>query len=147
MAKKKAKQKKDKPAIPMGGYYLANHEKLDRVVNGGMGSGGQLIGGLGPDANPADVLAAYDRIGGLIMNAQGEKMETGSFYDFQKRRPHAKIEATVAKAPKSKGTGVTTENVGDKEDKRKRKKFKSPAAQENDEADDEDEEEESEDEE
>lgn len=63
------------------GFVLTDMDKLARVVHGKMGRMGDLVGGLGLEAKPKDVLAAYDRIAGLIKK-DGYKIKTGSFWNF-----------------------------------------------------------------
>ena len=120
---KKLAEKEIKQPEKVGGYLLVNHEKLDRVINGVLGREGRLEGGLGQGANDAAVLAQYDKLGGLVMTSEGEKLATGSFYDFANKKPREKP-APVAKVESKAKTG--TENVGDDEPKKKRK-AKSPA--------------------
>jgi hypothetical protein len=71
------------------GLELVNEEKVNRVVMGNLGKDGALIGGLGEDASPEAIVAAYDKIGGLIRK-NGDTIRTGSFYDFKGKKPHAK---------------------------------------------------------
>lgn len=74
----------------LGTFELVNDEKVQRVIEGSTNSRGELVGGLGEDAianNPIQVLAMYDKAGGLIRGKQGARVKTGSFYDFKKRTP------------------------------------------------------------
>ena len=73
------------------GYDLANSDKVERMLNGSMGSGGKLYGGVGEKAADEEKLAEYDRLGGLITKG-GNKVKTGSFYDFEKKQPREKSE-------------------------------------------------------
>ena len=66
------------------GYTLANAEKLDRAINGTVGSRGSAIGGVGP-GDQAAILAEYDRLGGLILKGK-YKVKTGSFYDLRLKK-------------------------------------------------------------
>ncbi len=63
------------------GFVLETADKLERVVMGDMQRNG-LVGGVGEDADPALVLARYDRIAGLITK-DGTRIKTGSFWDFK----------------------------------------------------------------
>lgn len=73
------------------GYDLANPDKVERMLNGSMGSGGKLVGGVGEKATDEAKLAEYDRLGGLITKGSN-KIKTGSFYDFGKKQPREKPE-------------------------------------------------------
>lgn len=64
-------------------FVLENADKVRRAVDGTLGPRGEMIGGVGKDAKPSDKLAEYDRLGGLI-TCDGDKVKTGSFYDFKK---------------------------------------------------------------
>jgi hypothetical protein len=66
------------------GYTLVNAEKLDRAINGTVGSRGIAIGGVGPGDEQA-ILAEYDRLGGLILKGK-YKVKTGSFYDLRLKK-------------------------------------------------------------
>ena len=68
------------------GYTIANEEKWNRAVFGTVMAKGELKGGVGEKASDEDKLAAYDRLGGLILKGKN-KVKTGSFYDFGKKRP------------------------------------------------------------
>jgi hypothetical protein len=68
----------------INGFTLVNAEKIERALHGTMGKGGELNGGVGDKAKPEDLLAEYDRLGGLILK-DGRKVKTGSFYDFDKK--------------------------------------------------------------
>lgn len=92
------------------GYSLVNTEKLDRALNGTPMDDSRTVGGVGggayfeegvwkkegselskkeTDALEFSLLAEYDRIGGLIRK-NGDKVQTGSFYNFKARAPHEK---------------------------------------------------------
>ena len=79
-------------------YTCVNKEKLNRVIYGTPGKEGKLEGGLlGEGIQLEDlkddvVLARYDQLGGLILNKEGRKVETGSFWNFQRRETIAKPE-------------------------------------------------------
>lgn len=91
------------------GFTLINEEKVERSLSGVQRSDGSSIGGIGSGAYfdtteqiwkkdgtslsaseieklENDLLAEYDRIGGLIQKG-GDKVKTGSFYDFKGKRP------------------------------------------------------------
>lgn len=76
-------------SLTVGEYTAVNSYKLDRAINGTMGSKGALVGGVGSDADPKEILAEYDRLGGLILKGK-YKVKTGSFYDFKAKKPFAK---------------------------------------------------------
>lgn len=65
------------------GFVLENEEKLKRVIYGSMGREGKNVGGIGEGAEAGEVLAAYDRLGGLITKG-GYKVQMGAFWDFLK---------------------------------------------------------------
>ena len=107
-------------------YIICDLSKLDRVINGAVGSQGQLTGGLGKDASEEAILAEYDKIGGLIRTQDGEKVEIGTFYDFTNRKPRTEIRIKIAKDVNKKGLKLNIEKVGDddKKSKKKEKKLK-----------------------
>ena len=61
-------------------YNLKNAEKINRAIFGSMGHGGKLYGGVGESYTEEQLLAAYDRLGGLITK-NGRKVKNGCFYD------------------------------------------------------------------
>lgn len=71
------------------GFTLVNRDKLQRAVFGSEGSEGKLQGGVGEDAEAYEILAAYDKLGGLILKGKA-KVKTGSFFDFEKKSPRKK---------------------------------------------------------
>jgi|SRR3990167_382734 len=73
------------------GYEIVNSDKFERAVNGSIGSGGALHGGVGEKASNEAKLAEYDRLGGLIRK-KGHNIKMGSFYDFAKKKPREKPE-------------------------------------------------------
>ncbi len=107
-------------------YIICDLSKLDRVINGAVGSQGQLTGGLGKDASEEAILAEYDKIGGLIRTQDGDKVEIGTFYDFINRKPRTEIRIKIAKDVNKKGLKLNIEKVGDddKKSKKKEKKLK-----------------------
>jgi len=68
-------------------FDIINIEKLDRVVNGVLKGDGTMTGGVGEDASTEEILAAYDKAGGLIKR-NGDTVRTGSFYNFRKKEAH-----------------------------------------------------------
>lgn len=67
-------------------FYLANEAKVRRVIEGTESAAThRLEGGLGLEAKPEDILAQYDRLGGLI-TVNGNKVKTGSFWDFENKK-------------------------------------------------------------
>lgn len=70
-------------------FVLENAEKVKRAIYGTPGKGGLPQGGVGDKASEADILAEYDRLGGLITKNH-RKVKNGSFYDFDKRQPKEK---------------------------------------------------------
>lgn len=81
-----------KEAIKVKGYKLANPDKIQRALHGSSNDTGQPVGGVMKSDGTFDddeLLAEYDRIGGLILKA-GDKVRTGSFYDFTAKKPREK---------------------------------------------------------
>jgi hypothetical protein len=67
-------------------------DKVRRALAGSPNAEGLFIGGVQKEDGTYDddaLLAEYDRIGGLILKG-GDKVRTGSFYDFQARKPAEK---------------------------------------------------------
>lgn len=75
--------------MDIDGYTLADPNKVERAINGTVLDHGQLKGGVGADADGKDIIAEYDRIGGLILKGT-YKVKMGSFYDFKGKKPIAK---------------------------------------------------------
>lgn len=73
--------------MQVGEFTLQNPEKVERAINGTVGAGGQLKGGVGPE-DPKAVLAEYDRLGGHITKGT-HKVKPGSFFDFKTQKPIA----------------------------------------------------------
>ncbi|HEX9804231.1 MAG TPA: hypothetical protein VGA67_00965, partial [Candidatus Dojkabacteria bacterium] len=73
------------------GFELVNEDKVDRVINGTIGKGGILVGGLGADAPEELILAHYDKFGGFIRK-NGQKVQNGSFWDLKLKKPKEKAE-------------------------------------------------------
>lgn len=74
------------------GYELINDEKYDRAINGAIGREGKAEGGVGEEATDELKLAAYDRLGGLILK-NGRKVKTGCFCDLAASKKQDKIVA------------------------------------------------------
>ncbi len=73
-----------------GVFVLVNNEKVDRTLHGTLQSDGSMKGGLGDDASDDDILAHYDKFGGLIRDEEGDTVCMGSFWDFKGGAPHKK---------------------------------------------------------
>jgi len=76
------------------GFDLINEDKVRRAKEGSPNSSGVFVGGVAkPDGSYGEdaLLAEYDKLGGLIKRG-GDKVKTGSFYDFKARRPKAEAE-------------------------------------------------------
>lgn len=69
------------------GYELGNHHKYERAVNG---NERESINGVGEDADQALILAAYDRLGGLIMKGK-DKVQNGCFCDLEESKKKGKV--------------------------------------------------------
>lgn len=83
----------DKPNV-INGYTLANPDKLHRAIFGSIAERGEAKSGVGEDAKPAEVLAAYDKLGGLIRKGSA-KVKTGCFWDFENNCAFAKPKAIL----------------------------------------------------
>lgn len=67
------------------GYIIQNDGKYQRAVYGSPNARGEMSGGVGEKATDEEKLAAYDKLGGLIL-FNGRKIKTGTFWDFQKNK-------------------------------------------------------------
>ena len=76
------------------GYVLSNPDKAERMLHGTPGREGKNQGGVGDEASDEAKIAEYDRLGGLILK-DGHKVKTGSFYDFDGRKPREKPEVLL----------------------------------------------------
>ena len=75
--------------MEINGYTLVNKDKVERALKGSPNSQGVFIGGVQKadgSYGEAEFIAEYDRIGGLITKG-GDKVKTGSFYDFAAKKP------------------------------------------------------------
>lgn len=70
----------------VGKYELSSVDKYNRAIFGSNSRAGKPIGGVGENATEAEILAEYDRLGGLILEGNN-KVETGSFFDFKNNKP------------------------------------------------------------
>lgn len=68
------------------GYVLENRDKAAQAAEAA-------------DKNKTDILAEYDKRGGLIRTEKGEVVPAGTFWDFEKGAPRVggSIKARVAK--------------------------------------------------
>lgn len=109
-------------------FTLVNTDKLERALNGTLDASNTAIGGVGKGAYfeggvwkldgdalgekevavlEHAVLAEYDRLGGLIKR-QGDKVETGSFFDFKAKKP--RVEPKVVFLYRINGKTVKVED-------------------------------------
>lgn len=87
-----------KGAIKVKGYKLENPDKIQRALHGSPNDKGMPVGGVANAEGSFDgdaLLAEYDRIGGFISNKDGDKVRTGSFYDFANRKPREKADVEL----------------------------------------------------
>lgn len=80
------------------GYKLTNPDKVRRVLEGSPSRTGEAVGGImNPDGTWDDalLLAMYDKLGGGIENENGDRVVTGSFYDFKAKKPREKAEVML----------------------------------------------------
>ena len=112
------------------GFKLVNDEKVDRANNGTIGAKGQLAGGVGSES-PEAILAEYDRLGGLVLK-DGERVATGSFYDFSAKAPRkepkisyvAEIDGDLVEVSEVEAKAIKTAKKKKDEVKAKIKKLK-----------------------
>lgn len=104
----------------VGEFYLVNREKLDRAINGTITDGGKLKGGVGPDASDAEVLAEYDKLGGLIKKA-GLKVKLGCFWDSATKKAFKDPEPLFEVSFEGSIVEVDEEEAGALESARKKK--------------------------
>jgi len=72
----------------VGKFTLVNPDKITRVLEGAQNEHGEFFGGIRESDGSFDktaLLVGYDKIGGLIKK-DDDKVRTGSFYDFGKRK-------------------------------------------------------------
>ena len=72
--------------VKAGTFNLGNSSKLRRVIESTTGSSGNMIKGLGKDADHKVIIAAYDRIAGHITGKESATVKTGCFYDFENKK-------------------------------------------------------------
>lgn len=112
--------------MEVNGFQLVNEGKVRRVIEGvDSADNHRPKGGLGNDADPALVLAHYDKIGGLILH-NGNKVKMGSFWDFKAGapRPEPKVVFEYRSESGDKFEFVDEEPVEVKAAKAKKKKVK-----------------------
>lgn len=76
------------------GFVIKNDGKYQRAVLGSPNARGEMSGGVGEKATEGEKLAAYDRLGGLILS-NGRKIKMGSFWDFKKNKRVEKPEPII----------------------------------------------------
>lgn len=69
----------------INGFQIENNEKFNRAVFGVVTREGKMSGGVGENASDEVKLAEYDKLAGYITK-DGNKVKTGSFWDFDKRK-------------------------------------------------------------
>ncbi len=80
------------------GYHLGNEEKYDRAINGAPNNEDELHGGVGEDAPDELILAAYDRLAGLITK-DGRKVKTGCFCNLLESKKQSRRKGEVVIVP------------------------------------------------
>lgn len=78
------------------GYELLNADKVRRVIEGDPTRDGNKGGIMKADGKWDDdeLLARYDRLGGAI-SFNGDKVQTGSFWDFRNKKAKEKPEVML----------------------------------------------------
>ena len=79
------------------GFELVNEDKVERALNGTLTPSGDKVGGIAKEDGSYDeneLLAEYDKMGGAIRQGT-DKVETGSFYDFKKKKPREKPQVAL----------------------------------------------------
>lgn len=71
--------------MKLKGYVIQNDGKYNRAVYGSPNARGEMFGGVGENATEDEKLAAYDRLGGLILS-NGRKIKNGTFWDFKTKK-------------------------------------------------------------
>lgn len=71
------------------GFELVTDSKVTRAVQGSVGREGKLYGGLPEGYTDEQLLAAYDKLGGLIRK-NGHTVKTGCFFDFKEGKAFEK---------------------------------------------------------
>lgn len=72
--------------MEVGKFKLTNEDKAHRAIHGNVTRAGQSTGGVGEKATEEQILAEYDRLGGHV-TLDGDRVKTGSFYDFKSKKP------------------------------------------------------------
>ena len=70
-------------------FELLNDSKVERALNGVPQADGTSKGGIANEDGTFDedkLLCEYDKLGGCIKRG-GDKLKSGCFYDFKKRKP------------------------------------------------------------
>lgn len=75
-------------------YILQNQEKVTRAIYGTVKANGKLEGGVGEGAAHEDLIAEYDKLGGLILKGK-DKVRMGSFWDFDNNSKREKPEVVL----------------------------------------------------
>lgn len=91
-------------------FVLEFGPKVHQAIHGDESNPHAQDKGVGLDAKPEALLAAYDRLGGFI-SLGGKKIKMGTFWDFRRSAPVAKPEVAFQARPKAKSD--TLENAGD----------------------------------
>lgn len=72
--------------MQVGKFNLSNDDKAHRAIHGNVTRQGVSSGGVGEHATEEQILAEYDRLGGHV-TLDGDRVKTGSFYDFPGKKP------------------------------------------------------------
>jgi hypothetical protein len=115
--------------MKLKGYVIQNDGKYQRAVFGSPNAHGELSGGVGEKATEGEKLAAYDRLGGLILS-NGRKIKTGTFWDFKKKKRienpepiiQIRVEGEVFEYPESKNIPLEVQAMETLDKKKKEKK-------------------------
>lgn len=121
--------KPNRSAVKVGEYSLLNRQKLERVIEGELGTAGQpvqrknrhnnlVVIGVGKEAPEELVLACYDRLGGAIKH-NGLLVERGCFWDFVNDCPRKNPKVEYRGQERTKGGVVVDDKVADKGSKKR----------------------------
>lgn len=72
-------------SMQLGDFLLVNPDKVRRAIEGEPRRGGVPEGGVGREASDAVILAAYDKLGGLVRK-DGRNLKIGCFWDFKNKK-------------------------------------------------------------